>query len=293
MRVFVAVAEEQGFAAAARRMQLSPPSVTRAISTLEADLGVQLMNRTTRSVRLTEPGRRYLEDARQILSAVQAADEGAAGINSAPRGHLAVTAPVLFGRKHVMPGVVDYLRKYPGTEVETLFTDRVVHLVEEGLDVGVRIGHLPDSTLRALRVGSVSWMTVASPQYLHSQGIPADPQALAEHILIASSAGDFARNWRFGPGQDSTIRISPRLTTTTNDSAVEATLQGFGIARLLSYQVADEIDEGRLQRILRNHEPEPLPIHIVHREGRYASARIRAFIDLLAARLTAVLPGGN
>ena len=285
MRVFVAVAEEQGFAAAARRLQTSPPAVTRSIAALEEDLGVPLLIRTTRSVRVTEPGRRYLEDARQILGAVQAADQTAAGINSAPRGHLGITAPMLFGRKFVMPGVVDYLNKYPETEVETLFVDRVVNLIEEGLDVGIRIGELPDSSLRAIRVGSVRWMVVASPDYLANSSEPESPEGLQAHTLIASSAGDFSLSWRFAGGIENKIRIKPRLMTTTNDSAIEATLQGFGIVRLLSYQVADEIKHGQLKRILQSFEPEPLPIHIVHREGKYASARIRAFIDLLAERL--------
>ena len=155
LQVYVAVAEEEGFAAAARRLQLSPPAVTRAVASLEDTLGVKLLDRTTRYVRATEAGRRYLEDARQILAGLEAADETAAGINAEPRGHLAVTAPVMFGRLFVMPGIVDYLERYPAMEVEAVFLDRSVNLLEEGLDVGVRIGELPDSSMRALRVGSV------------------------------------------------------------------------------------------------------------------------------------------
>ncbi|MCU7812568.1 MAG: LysR family transcriptional regulator, partial [Candidatus Thiodiazotropha sp. (ex Notomyrtea botanica)] len=146
MSVFIAVAEEQGFASGARRLDMSPPAVTRAVAHLEERLGVKLLNRTTRYVRVTEAGQRYLEDARRILSEVEAADESAAGINAEPRGHLAVTAPVLFGRMFVMPGIVEYLKRYPSTEVSAVFLDRIVNLLEEGQDVGVRIGQLPDSS---------------------------------------------------------------------------------------------------------------------------------------------------
>lgn len=289
LQVFVAVAEEQGFAAAARRLNSSPPAVTRAIASLEKTLGVQLLNRTTRAVRVTEPGQRYLEDARQILSAIAAADDSATGINSEPRGHLAVTAPVLFGQKFVIAGVVDYLNRYPETRVETLFVDRVVNLVEEGLDVGVRIGHLPDSSLKAIRVGEVSRVTVASKEYLEAFGVPNQPRDLQSHRLISVSAFDTTTTWRFGKEHNESVRVQPRLATTTNDAAIEATIQSFGIARLLSYQVIEHLEQGQLVRVLRDFEGDPLPIHIVHREGRYAAARIRAFIDLLVERLRQVL----
>ena len=288
MTVFVAVAEEEGFAAGARRLHMSPPAVTRAVAALEARLGVKLLNRTTRYVRTTEAGQRYLEDARRILAAVDAADEAAAGINAEPRGHLAVTAPVLFGRMFVMPGIVDYLERYPGTEVSAVFLDRIVNLLEEGLDVGVRIGELPDSSMRALRVGSVRLVLCASPHYLQHHGLPRTLQDLTEHSTIASSAGSNAFGWRFETTSGSrTLRIQPRLSVTTNDAAIEAAVRGFGITRLLSYQVAPQIATGELQIILKEYEPAPRPIHIVHREGRYASAKVRAFVDLIAARLRA------
>jgi DNA-binding transcriptional LysR family regulator len=285
LRVFVAVAEEQGFSAAARRLKTSPPSVTRAVAALEEGLGVALLKRTTRSVRVTEAGHRYLEDARQILSALQAADDAAGGINAEPRGHLAVTAPVMFGRKFVMSAVTDYLVRYPETEIETLFLDRVVNLVDEGLDVGVRIGELPDSTLRAIRVGEVRSVLVAAPAYIEKYGSPLNPQQLRDHTTIATSAGNFSVSWRFANSGDHPLRVQPRLRTTTNDSAIEAAVKAFGIARLISYQVADEIKSGHLVRLLPEYEPPPLPVNIIHREGRYASARIRAFIELLVESL--------
>ena len=286
LQVYVAVAEEQGFAAAARRLGMSPPAVTRAIAQLESRLGVKLLNRTTRFVRATEAGLRYLEDARQILARVDAADEAAQGINATPRGRLAVTAPVLFGRMFVVPGIVDYLGRFPGTEVEAVFLDRIVNLMEEGLDVGVRIGELPDSSMRALRVGQVRTVVVASPEYLDQQGVPRNPQDLLKHTLVASTAGNFSTDWRFHPDRsEHPLRVQPRLTVTTNDAALSSVSQGFGISRVLSYQAASLIDEGRLRVVLQDYEPPPLPVHIVHREGRYAAARVRGFIDLLADRL--------
>lgn len=288
MTVFLAVAEEQGFAAAARRLQMSPPAVTRAIAALEERLGVRLLNRTTRHVRVTEAGQRYLEDARQVIVAADAADEAAAGINAEPRGHLAVTAPVLFGRRFVTPGIVEYLGKYPQTDVSAVFLDRVVNLLEEGLDVGIRIGELPDSTMRARRVGSVRLVVCGSPDYLQRHGVPDDPASLVGHTTIASLAGFGSVDWRFSvTNEQRSVRLHPRLRVTSNDAAIEAALQGFGMTRLLYYQVAPLVAAGQLQLVLEQFELEPRPIHIVHREDRYGSARIRAFVDLMAARLRA------
>lgn len=286
LQVYVTVAEEEGFAAAARRLQLSPPAVTRAVASLEDTLGVKLLDRTTRYVRATEAGRRYLEDARQILAGLEAADETAAGINAEPRGHLAVTAPVMFGRLFVMPGIVDYLERYPAMEVEAVFLDRSVNLLEEGLDVGIRIGELPDSSMRALRVGTVRHVLVAAPAYLQRHESPQVPLDLRQHTLIASTAGSFGSSWRFADtAGEHPLKIDARLTVTSNDAVISAALAGFGIARLLSYQVAAEVEAGRLQVLMPHYEAPEHPVHILHREGRHASAKVRAFIDLLAQRL--------
>jgi DNA-binding transcriptional LysR family regulator len=286
LQVYVAVAEDEGFAAAARRLQISPPAVTRAVAALEDTLGVKLLDRTTRYVRVTEPGQRYLEDARLILAGLEAADEAAVGINAEPRGHLAVTAPVLFGRLFVMPGIIDYLTQYPAMEVDAMFVDRSVNLLEEGLDVGVRIGELPDSSMRALRVGAVRHVLVAAPAYLERHKPPQVPQDLHKHTLIASAAGGFGSAWRFShSGSEHILKIDARLTVTSNDAAISAARSGFGIARLLSYQVGKEVEAGALQLVLPQCEPPEYPVHILHRESRYASAKVRAFIDLLAQRL--------
>ena len=290
MTVFIAVAEEQGFAPAARRLNMSPPAVTRAIAALEDTLGIKLLTRTTRYVRITEAGARYLEDTRRILAAVEQANEAAIGINSEPKGHLTVTAPVLFGQKYVMPGVVEYLNTYPETQVDAVFLDRVVNLLEEGFDVGIRIGQLPDSTQHAKTVGEVRLVLVASPEYLARYGIPQTPDALKQHTLIASSAGNMTHDWQFSEQKDKqkskqTIRIQPRLTVTSNQAALDAAISGLGIARLISYQVADELKDARLETILSDYQLPAMPVHIIHREGRMASSKVRCFIDLMARRL--------
>ena len=288
MQVFVAVAEEQGFAAAARRLKQSAPMVTRAVAGLESHLGVKLLNRTTRTVRTTEAGERYLEDARRILAEIEAAEEAAAGINAEPRGVLAVTAPVLFGRLYVLPGIVDFLERYPEMRVDSVFLDRSVSLLEEGLDVGVRIGELPDSSMRALRVGSVRRVLVASPDYLDRRGRPTTPHELSLHTVIASSAGSFGTAWPFRfEDVEQGVRVRPRLSVTTNDAAIDAAIQGFGISRLLSYQAAAAVAQGSLVTLLEEFEPPPLPIHIVHRSGPHSAAKVRTFIDLMAERLRA------
>ena len=286
MATFVAVAEEQSFSAAARRLNISPPVVTRAVAELEQTLGVKLLNRTTRYVRPTEAGLRYVEDARRILEEVELADEAAAGVNAEPRGGLVVTAPVLFGRMHVMPGIVDYLNRYPEARVRALFLDRVVNLVEEGIDVGIRIGELPDSSMRALKVGSVGLVTVASPSYIDKMGEPESPKALSNYSTIASSAADNFIGWQFkASNQTQAFRINPRLVVSSNSAAIEAAREGFGITRVLAYQVAEYLASGELIPILHDFEPEKNPIHVIHREERNSSSKIRAFIDILVDRL--------
>lgn len=286
MRVFVAVAEEQGFAAAARRLQLSAPAVTRAIARLEQELGVKLLNRTTRHVRSTDAGRGYLDDARRILAEVDQANEAVLGINSTPRGQLNITAPVLFGQKFVLPCITDYLDTYPQTSVNAQFLDRVVNLMEEGFDIGVRIGRLPDSSMQARRVGQVRFHWLASPRYLQQHGPPKTPADLKKHSTIASTSSSLTHDWQFySKGQAQTLRLNSRLQVSTNQAAIDAARRDLGIIHVLSYQVADELTDGSLHRLLQDFEPEPMPVQIVFREGRHASSKVRCFIELLAEQL--------
>lgn len=283
MQVFVAVAETEGFSAGARRLNISAPVVTRAIADLETRLGVTLLSRTTRYVRVTDAGRRYLDDSKRILDELADADESAVGINGEPSGQIDITAPGLFGRLYVLPGVVDYLNRYPKMEVSTLFIDRVVNLLEEGIDVGVRIGELPDSGMRAIRVGTVHRVVCGAPEYLERMGIPQHPEELLQHTIVSSRTVNLTNEWKFG--QDKAVRVSPRLVTNTNEAAIDAAIDGFGIVRQYSYQVAQAVADGRLNILLIDYQSNPLPINILHSEGRHASAKIRSFVDLMVERL--------
>lgn len=288
MTAFVAVAEEEGFARAARRLRMSPPAVTRAITALEDRLGVRLLTRTTRLVRLTDAGARYLEDVRRILHDADEADEAAAGINATPRGHLAVTAPVLFGKTYVMPVIAAYQTQYEETTVSALFVDRVVSLIDEGLDVGIRIGQLPDSSLQAVRVGEVRRIVCAAPAYLKRHGTPKSPADLSRHTIIASTSVSGGTEWTFAQGKEKkSVRLSPRILVNTNDGAIEAAKSGFGLTRLLSYQVAGELEAGTLKTVLTGFAEAALPVHVIHREGRHGSAKVRSFVDLAVERLRA------
>ena len=288
MQVFVTVADRGGFAAAARALALSPPAVTRAVAGLEERLGTRLFRRTTRSVQLTESGQRFLLDCRRILADIAEAEDAAAGSHAAPRGELRITAPVLFGRMFVTPILTDFLDLYPLVAAQTLFLDRIVNLLDEGLDVAIRIGHLPDSSLTAIRVGSVRLVTFGTPQYLHEHGIPRHPDELAAHRLVQSRALAGGTEWPYHDGgREIAVKVAPRLRMNTNDAVIAAVSCGWGLSRLLSYQVARDVRDGRLQTVLADFEPPPLPIHIVHQEGRLVSAKLRAFVDFMAERLRA------
>lgn len=286
MSVFVAVAEEEGFAGGARRLKLSPPSVTRAVAELEAHLGIKLFNRTTRFVRVTEAGQRYLEESRRVIAAADEADQIAVGLNSEPRGRIAVTASVLFGRMHVMPGIVDYMNRFPAVEVSALFVDRIVNLLEEGIDVAIRIGELADSSYRAIKVASVRRVLCASPAYLAAHGIPQRPEDLSEHQVILPSGLNPIAEFRFVRNNNPLqVKVKPRLVVSDNSSAIVAAVSGLGITNFISYQIAPQLAEGSLKIILSEFELKPVPVHIVHSEGRYATAKIRLFVDLMAESL--------
>lgn len=289
MRVFLAVAEGGGFAEAARRLALSPPAVTRAVSALEAHIGSRLLTRTTRLVKLTEAGARYLDDCRRILADVDEAEAAAAGSYAIPSGVLTVTASVMFGRIYVQPVVLDFLRAHPAVTGRTLFLDRITNLIDEGIDVAVRIAHLPDSSFRAQRVGSVRRIVCAAPSYLAEHGVPQTPDELTGHSVIAFTHNHTGAGaeWRFGREDKIRVAVSPRLYCNTNDAVIAAAEAGWGLARVLSYQVGPALAAGRLQAVLTEYEEEPVPVQVVHVEGRRASAKVRAFVDFAVERLRA------
>ena len=286
INVFVAVVDTNGFAGAGRKLNMSPPAVTRAINELETHLGLRLLTRTTRTVRVTDAGERYVQDCKRILSEMLEADESVSGMHASPRGRLTVTAPVLFGGMYVTPIVTQYLNRYPDVTASCLFLDRVVNLLDEGVDVAVRIGELPDSTMQAIRVGQVRRVICAAPDYLAKNGIPISPDDLHSHTIVSASGVTPSPEWKLMEhGEPRNIRLQARMITTTNDSAVAAAINGFGLTRLLSYQVAEHLRTGKLKAVLPEFEPAALPVHVVHREGRQAPQRVRAFLDLAIERL--------
>jgi DNA-binding transcriptional LysR family regulator len=286
MTTFVAVVDSGGFASAARKLNQSPPVVTRAVAELEERLGLRLLTRTTRVVRVTDAGARFAEDCRRILADIEVAETAATGTHAAPRGTLTITAPVLFGQLYVTPILVSYLQQFPEVDAHCLFLDRVVNVVEEGIDVAVRIGELPDSSLQATRVGRVRRVLVAAPAYLAAHGVPQRPEDLAAHTIVSAAGVTPVSDWRFNDaGKPLLQRLQPRLRTTTNDAAIAAAVAGLGITRLLSYQVAAHVQSGALQLLLPDFETAPLPVHVVHHEGRRATQKVRAFIDLAVDRL--------
>jgi DNA-binding transcriptional LysR family regulator len=286
MRIFVEAAERESFVGAGHRLDMSAPSVTRAIAQLESSLGVRLFNRTTRRVRLTESGNRYYQDAKRILEEIEEVESALVGVYREPKGVLSVTAPVLFGRKYIVPILIEFLDRHPEIKVKAVFYDRVSNILDEGLDVAIRIGNLKDSSQFAVRVGNVQKVVCGSPDYLSKHGVPSHPADLTDHQIIQSSAVESSTNWRFESLEGKiSVRVSPRLQFNQNDSAISAVKSGYGITRLMSYQVGEEFQTGSLVRILQEHEAEPIPINIVYLEGLRASAKIRSFVDLAKERL--------
>ncbi|WP_315140295.1 LysR family transcriptional regulator [Achromobacter marplatensis] len=280
MTVFLAVAEARSFAAAARRLEMSAPTVTRSVAALEHRLGVLLLVRTTRSLRLTEAGERYAADCRRILDDVEQADDAAAGVMGAPRGALSITAPAFFGELHVMPAVLGYLRAHREVSVRTLLVDRVVNLLDEGVDVAVRIGALPDSTLTAVPVGQVRRVVCAAPAFLQKHGEPKDLDALPRFCTITAAMEGRGTQWRFQQdGQARRLSVDSQLTVTSFQAAVLAACEGWGLTQVVSYQVARHLASGALQVVLRDFELPPMPVHVVYPEGRKSSAKVRSFVD--------------
>lgn len=281
---FVAVADQRGFAAAARALGTSPPAITRAVAALERHLGVTLFHRSTRAVSLTDEGAAFLDRARRILADLREAEHIMMGGRSTPRGQLYVTAPVMFGRLHVLPAIGALLDKHAGLSARMMLLDRNVRIVEEGIDVAVRIGALTDSALRVLTIGSVRQTIVASPAYLARHGVPSIPIDLEDHRCIVDSGVRVGGAWPFGPKGEMTVDVAPRLTVNTIDATIAAAEAGLGIANVLSYQSADAIAAGRLVRLLAEHAPPPIPVSLLYDAGRAAMPAVRAFIDAMRER---------
>ncbi len=282
MHAFVTVADLQGFAPAARKLGLSPSGVTRLIAALEDRLGARLLQRTTRQVALTDVGARYLERARRILADVEEAESSVEGERTQPGGRLVVSAPVGFGRLHVSPVMSAYLKRYPEVSSELRLSDRMINLVEEGVDLAVRIGHLPDSTLVARHVGEMRRIVVASQDYLKRRGEPKTPGEIASHDTILFGAMTAAPDWRFVEGgSEIRVAISPRFSTNSADAAIQYAEAGGGLTRVMAYQAAASLKAQRLRIVLAAFEQPAMPIHIVYPTSRLLSAKVRTFIDLV------------
>ena len=290
MRIFVKVAETESFTESARHLHMSAPAVTRAVAALEDLIGARLFVRTTRSVKLTEPGSRYLDDCRRILSDIAEAEAAAAGSYATPSGTLAITASALFGQMYVLPIVHDYLKAHPTLSGRLLFVDRLVNIVDEGIDVAIRIGRLPDSGFSATRVGSVRRVVCGAPAYFEEHGVPSSPADLKDHRIVASTSAWTSPEWRFA--RDQRVTIHSWLQCNTNDAAIATAVAGSALTRILHYQIGPALLEGRLQIVLADHEEPPLPIHVLYPEGRHAPAKVRAFVDLAVARLRENRPSG-
>jgi DNA-binding transcriptional LysR family regulator len=290
MTAFVTVADAGGFSAAARKLGYSPASITRAIAFLERRIGTALLRRTTRLVKLTESGERYLVSCRRILSDVAEAEALDAERRARPHGLLTVTAPLVFGRVHVRAIVDAYLAAHGDVRARLLLLDRVVSLVDEGIDVAIRIGHMPDSALIATTVGEVARIVCASPAYLARRATPREPSDLSAHDCISFSQVTPHDTWTFkGAAERRQVKVKPRLVVNTAGAAIDSALDGHGITRVLSYQIEHELGEGRLVRLLAAWEPPPIPVYVVYPAVSAASAKVRAFVDAAAPRLRAAL----
>jgi DNA-binding transcriptional LysR family regulator len=290
LEVFVAVADAGSFAKAGHRLRLSPPAVTRAISALEDRLGARVFNRTTRSLTITDVGQRFLESARRVLNDLDTAEKEAVGETAAPHGHLTVTASVTFGRSALTPVVSAFLNQYPRISVSVLLLDRITNLVEEGIDVALRIGPLPDSSLIAKRIGTVRRVLVASPEYLAQRGIPTKPADLKLHSMIAFTGLMPNREWRYLDGRSgNSVSFMPRLEINDAISSIAAAETGDGITVALSYMVAEKIKEGRLVTVLDEFTPPTVPVSLVYPQNRLISPKARAFVDFATPRLRATL----
>lgn len=285
MQIFVKIVDAGSMAAAADALGISGPAVVRSLAALERTVGARLLNRTTRRSSLSDEGREYYERCKRVLAEVEEADASLSARRIEPRGRLRLTAPVTYGRMHVAPVVAEFATKYPAVEIELLLLDRVVELVEEGIDAAIRIGHLTESTLVALKLGETGRITCAAPAYLRRAGTPKVPDDLLGHRTIHFSGLSTSPEWQFGPKGRTPISIRPFLRTNHVDAALDACLRGLGCAQFLGYQVRQLLEAGKLRLVLAEFSPPPVPIQLVYPHARLLSSNVRAFVDLALARL--------
>lgn len=294
MRTLVAAVDAGSLSAASRVLRMPLATVSRKVAELEAHLGTQLLMRTSRRLLPTEAGHSYLAAARRILDDVDEAERQATGEYRAPRGQLTIAAPVMFGRLHVQPVVLDFLAAYPEINVRLVLADQVANLFDEHVDVAVRIGRLADSSMIGLKLGEIRWVTCASPDYLARRGVPAEPEALVAHDCVHFHGGAlFDTAWNYvRDGAALSVPVTPRLIANAADAVIAAAIAGRGIARILSYQARSPIGDGRLMAILEDFEPAALPVHLLHAGQAHLPIKLRAFLDFARPRLKASIPDG-
>ena len=290
MSTFVAVVNAGGFSAASRKLGVPLATVSRRVSELEDELRTQLLVRSTRTIALTDAGRQYFETCRRLLDELADAERLASGEYRAPRGNLAVSAPVVLGRLYLAPIVVDFLKAYPDVTVDLRLADTIGDLIEEQTDVALRVGTLPDSGLIAVRAGEIRHVVCASPRYLAERGIPKHPRELGNHDCITFTVLQSPTEWAFVQGKRiERYRVRSRLAVSTAETAADAAVADLGITRLLCYQVSNAIAEKKLTLLIREFEPPPLPVHLVYATGRLIPQKLRAFLDFVLPRLKAKL----
>ena len=286
MATLIAAVDGGSLSAASRKLGMPLPTVSRKVAELEAHLRTQLVVRTSRKLLLTDIGQAYVAASRSILEQVDDAERSASGEYRVPRGHLTVTASIMFGRLHVEPVVLAFLEAYPDITARLVLADHFVNLVDDHVDAAIRIGRLPDSAMVAMRLGAVRWVTCASPGYLDARGTPQHPSELGRHDCIMFEGLYSQPVWTFGIGKQAVVvPVRPRFAVNTADAAIAAAMAGAGITRVLSYQVAAEVAAGRLRLLLQTFEPEPLPVHLVHAGQAQLRLKLRAFLDFAAPRL--------
>jgi DNA-binding transcriptional LysR family regulator len=286
MSILVAAVEAGSLSAAGRRLGVPLATVSRKVAELEAHLKTRLLNRSSRKLTLTDAGEAYLTACKRILDAVEEAERDAAGEYKAPRGELIVSAPILFGRSYVLPAAIEFLSAFPDVDMQMIFSDRMVNLIEERVDLAVRIGELPDSSMLARRIGSIGRVVCASPAYLEKHGAPKTPLDLRKHHCITFEGLTSLSRWSFGSEKsEQPVAVRAKLTVNTAEAAVDAAIAGVGVTRVLSYQVADAVRTGGLTILLREFEPVSWPVNLVYPGGRFLPLKVRAFLDFVAPKL--------
>ena len=290
MSAFVAVVEAGGFSAAARQLGTPLTTVSRKVAELEDHLRVRLLTRSTRKVTLTDTGQLFFQRTRHLLDELRESERQASGEYQAPRGSLTIAAPLALGRLHLAPLISEFLGVYPEIDIDLRLSDKIADIVEGGVDVAVRVGQLPDSSLRALKVGSIRHVVCASPAYLDQYGTPAKPSDLGAHHCVTFTGLEGAKEWTFRSGRKiDRLAVRSRLAVNTAEAAADAAKAGVGITRLLCYQVSSAVQEGRLKLLLRKFEPAPLPVNLVSVDARLSPQKLRAFMDFIGPRLKARL----